>query len=109
MGNPILIVLICMGKSIRIQIRGLMEGCISIFQDVFLFDSCEQIFVWIGKNASPAEKRNGMTYAHVSSNILYIDHQRFCSKIRERSGSMVECLTRDQGAAVSSLTGSTAL
>ncbi|WAR25024.1 GELS1-like protein [Mya arenaria] len=32
--------------------------------DVFLFDSCEQIFVWIGKNASPAEKRNGMTYAH---------------------------------------------
>lgn len=32
--------------------------------DVFLFDSCEQIFVWVGKNASPAEKRNGMTYAH---------------------------------------------
>ncbi|KAH3881637.1 hypothetical protein DPMN_005563 [Dreissena polymorpha] len=32
--------------------------------DVFLFDSCEQIFVWIGQNASPAEKRNGMTYAH---------------------------------------------
>ncbi|KAL4226754.1 hypothetical protein ACF0H5_014734 [Mactra antiquata] len=32
--------------------------------DVFLFDSTEQIFVWIGLNASPAEKRNGMTYAH---------------------------------------------
>lgn len=32
--------------------------------DVFLFDSCEQIFVWIGLNASDAEKRNGMTYAH---------------------------------------------
>jgi len=32
--------------------------------DVFLFDSTEQIFVWIGQNASPAEKRNGMTYAH---------------------------------------------
>lgn len=32
--------------------------------DVFLFDSCEQIFIWIGQNASPAEKRNGMTYAH---------------------------------------------
>lgn len=32
--------------------------------DVYLFDSCEQIFVWVGQNASPAEKRNGMTYAH---------------------------------------------
>jgi len=39
---------------------------VTLFQDVFLFDSCEQIFVWIGQNASPAEKRNGMTYAHVS-------------------------------------------
>ena len=38
-----------------------------VLQDVYLFDSCEQIFVWVGQNASPAEKRNGMTYAHVSS------------------------------------------
>ena len=47
-----------------------MKGHIYVFQDVFLFDSCEQSFVWIDKNASPAEKRNGMTYAHVSLNIL---------------------------------------
>ena len=41
---------------------------------MFLFDSCEQIFVWIGKNASPAEKRNGMTYAHVSLNIFIFNN-----------------------------------
>ncbi|KAL3852449.1 hypothetical protein ACJMK2_016086 [Sinanodonta woodiana] len=32
--------------------------------DVFLFDSCDNIFVWIGTNSSEAEKKNGMTYAH---------------------------------------------
>jgi len=32
--------------------------------DVYLFDSTEQIFVWIGSNASPDEKKNGMGYAH---------------------------------------------
>lgn len=35
-----------------------------VSDDVFLFDSCEQIFVWIGQKASDAEKKNGMTYAH---------------------------------------------
>eukprot|EP00745_Piridium_sociabile_P037822 TRINITY_DN69004_c1_g2_i2.p1 TRINITY_DN69004_c1_g2~~TRINITY_DN69004_c1_g2_i2.p1 ORF type:complete len:379 (+),score=102.48 TRINITY_DN69004_c1_g2_i2:252-1388(+) len=35
--------------------------------DVFIFDSGETIFVWIGNNASKAEKKNGIPLAHVSS------------------------------------------
>ena len=34
---------------------------------------------------------------------------RYIHVVRERSGSVVECLTRDRGAAGSSLTGVTAL
>uniref|UniRef100_A0A2C9JIA9 Actin-modulator n=1 Tax=Biomphalaria glabrata TaxID=6526 RepID=A0A2C9JIA9_BIOGL len=32
--------------------------------DVFICDSGETVFVWVGGNASAAEKRNGLPYAH---------------------------------------------
>jgi len=32
--------------------------------DVFIIDSGEEVFVWVGGNASSAEKRNGIPYAH---------------------------------------------
>ena len=43
-------------------------------QDVFVFDSGSAIFVWIGANASRAEKHNGIPVGHVSvfSFILHI-------------------------------------
>ena len=34
--------------------------------DVFIADTGKELFVWIGGGASPDEKRNAMTYAHVS-------------------------------------------
>ncbi|KAH9518913.1 hypothetical protein Btru_008650 [Bulinus truncatus] len=38
------------------------EGDFSL--DVFICDSGETVFVWVGGNASSAEKRNGLPYAH---------------------------------------------
>ena len=38
----------------------------SILQDVFIVDTTKEVFVWVGKKASVDERRNGMTYAHVS-------------------------------------------
>ncbi|XP_070192848.1 gelsolin-like protein 2 isoform X2 [Littorina saxatilis] len=32
--------------------------------DVFIYDSGETVFVWVGSNASPAEKKNGLPIAH---------------------------------------------
>ena len=34
--------------------------------DVFIADTGKELFVWIGGGASPDEKKNAMTYAHVS-------------------------------------------
>ncbi len=33
-------------------------------QDVFIFDNGAEVFAWIGKNASAAEKRSALQYAH---------------------------------------------
>lgn len=35
-----------------------------ISHDVFIFDTGKAAYVWVGKGASPSEKKNGMTYAH---------------------------------------------
>jgi gelsolin len=32
--------------------------------DVFICDAGEEVFVWVGENASPSEKKNGLPYAH---------------------------------------------
>ena len=32
---------------------------------VFICDIGTEVFVWIGRGTSPAEKKNAMTYAHV--------------------------------------------
>ena len=37
------------------------------FFSVFILDSGKHCFVWIGKGASPDEKRNGLSRAHVSA------------------------------------------
>ena len=41
--------------------------------------------------------------------VVFLDHTHFFIGNRERSGSVVECLTRDQGVEGSSLTGVTVL
>ena len=51
---------------------------------------------------------------HVAVKMVYLKNQGLCKEslftcVRERSGSVVECLTRDRGAAGSSLTGVTVL
>ena len=46
---------------------------------------------------------------HTANCVHYINIMWLRNKIRERSGSVVECLTRDRRAAGSSLTGVTAL
>ncbi|XP_038061933.1 gelsolin-like protein 2 [Patiria miniata] len=33
-------------------------------KDVFLVDTGKELFVWVGKGASPDEKKNGLPYAH---------------------------------------------
>ena len=35
-------------------------------KDVFIADTGKSLFVWVGKGASTDEKKNAMTYAHVS-------------------------------------------
>ena len=35
-------------------------------KDVFIADNGKSLFVWVGKGASTDEKKNAMTYAHVS-------------------------------------------
>lgn len=35
-------------------------------KDVFLVDTGKELFVWVGSGASSDEKKNAMTYAHVS-------------------------------------------
>ena len=42
--------------------RDLLES-----KDVFVVDTGKSLYVWIGKGASPDEKKNAMTYAHVRS------------------------------------------
>ena len=36
-------------------------------KDVFVVDTGKALYVWIGNAASPDEKKNAMTYAHVRS------------------------------------------
>lgn len=37
-----------------------------VFQDVFIIDTKKALIVWIGQDTSMAERKNAMTYAHVS-------------------------------------------
>ena len=40
-------------------------NCVCLFQDVFVYDTKDEVFVWVGGDASTTEKANGMNYAHV--------------------------------------------
>ena len=42
--------------------------------DVFIADTGKELFVWIGGGASPDEKKNAMTYAHVIKILFQQDH-----------------------------------
>merc|ERR1719422_2711775 len=35
-----------------------------VSDDVFIYDAGESVFVWVGNNASSAEKKNGLPLAH---------------------------------------------
>jgi len=39
----------------------------SVIQDVFLLDTKAALFVWVGNGASLSERKNAMSYAHVST------------------------------------------
>ena len=43
------------------------------FQDVFVIDNGQSVYVYIGKGASDSEKKNAMSYAHVSTHIFNKD------------------------------------
>ena len=38
---------------------------------VFICDTGKELFVWIGRNASPQERRNAMPHAHVSKRTVH--------------------------------------
>jgi len=52
----------------KLQIKKVKEGSVSSKDfdkmDVFILDTGKQCFVWVGSQASPAEKKNGFGYAH---------------------------------------------
>ena len=52
----------------------------AVSQDVFLIDVGTHCFIYVGTNASPAEKRNAMTYAHVSFHFVHGLHIKFRSR-----------------------------
>lgn len=39
--------------------------------DVFIVDNGKKVCVWVGSQASPDEKKNAMTYAHVSTHHVH--------------------------------------
>ena len=41
-----------------------------LMQDVFVLDTTNNCFVWVGNKASANEKKNGFAYAHVSGRII---------------------------------------
>ena len=41
---------------------------------VFIADTGKECFVWIGKEASQTERRQAMSYAHVSPLVWYINY-----------------------------------
>jgi len=47
----------------------LYDVCLGRRQDVFVLDAADKCFVWVGKGASPNEKKNGFAYAHVSHSL----------------------------------------
>ena len=49
----------------QVYIRMDLE-CYIMFQDVFILDTCDDVFVWIGEGSSREERKNAMVYAHVS-------------------------------------------
>jgi len=63
-----------LAKIIRVHILRVETRCPTLrrantdlcFQDVFIVDTKKEVFVWIGGEASIDERRNGLTYAHVS-------------------------------------------
>ncbi|XP_046850101.1 gelsolin-like protein 1 [Xenia sp. Carnegie-2017] len=44
--------------------EGLFHSDVLKSDDVFIADTGKEVFVWVGKQASDAEKKNGLTYAH---------------------------------------------
>lgn len=57
--------------------------CLLLFQDldeddVMVLDSGDEIYVWVGKQASPEEKELSLKMAEVSSrNLLVSNHENF--------------------------------
>ena len=52
-------------KDIFIDVQS-YHFLLALLKDVFIVDGVEKCFVWIGKDASEMEKKQAMSYAHVS-------------------------------------------
>lgn len=61
------------------------HSCKFLFQDVFILDTKAALFVWIGKGTSENERRNAMTYAHVSMVPLLLKTGFLCASGNESS------------------------
>jgi hypothetical protein len=56
---------------------------IHVLQDVFILDTKKEVFVWIGHGTTTNERKNAMTYAHVSNNLVYLTYSlHICSRQR---------------------------
>jgi gelsolin len=59
-----------------LEIQKVKEGDVTLkdmdSMDVFILDTGKECFVWVGKGASPAERKNGFSYAH--SHLMKTSH-----------------------------------
>lgn len=65
--------------SVNVRSCCLIELCETLvvilcdfLQDVFVLDTGKMAFVWVGSDASAGEKKNGMAYAHVSTQMVLV-------------------------------------
>ena len=70
-------------------------------KDVFIADTGKNLFVWVGKGASEAERKNAMTYAHVSylcgSDSLIPRFPGVFNACKKRGGAWYLASFQDQG------------
>ena len=94
------------------RVRGNIESRLYIAQLMWSYQPALRIGTTIGPPLNQFDLcRNSMELLPISpySAVQKTEIRRNCFKKRERSGSVVECLTRDRRVAGSSLTGVTAL
>lgn len=52
-------------NCLKNAISKMISPLLLLFQDVFIFDTKQELFVWVGSQTTHQERKNAMTYAHV--------------------------------------------